>query len=85
MACHVKDGLLEVCFFKDLAALVINDFALLVHDIVIFKDLLTNFKVARFDLLLGRLNGTGHNLMLNGLVFFHAELIHDARNVIRTK
>lgn len=23
--------------------------------------------------------------MLNGLVFFHAELIHDARNVIRTK
>ena len=43
--------------FKDLSALVIDDFTLLVHDIIIFQDVLTNIKVACFDTFLCFLNG----------------------------
>ena len=54
---HRKDLVFHVFAFKDFSALVIDDFTLLVHDIIIFQDVLTNIKVACFDTFLCFLNG----------------------------
>ena len=79
---HREDVVLEVLARQDLAALAVHDFALLVHDVVVFEDVLADVEVARLDLLLRVLDGVRDELVLDGLVLFHAELIHDLRHAV---
>jgi len=63
----------------------VDDLALLVHDVVVFEQLLSDFEVVGFDPLLGVFNGLGHHAVLDGLAVFHAELVHEAFQAVRAK
>ena len=82
---HAHDGIAQGIGCQDLAALAVEDFTLLVHDIVIFQDVLTDFKVVAFDFLLGLFNGPGDHLGRNRFVFIHAQLIHELGNIVRAE
>ena len=51
---HVPDDIIDAFGIHDLAALIIDNLALIVHNIVIFNELLTNVVVTRFHLALRR-------------------------------
>ena len=49
---QVRDGLVDVVVGHDVDALVEDDLALVVHHVVVLKDLLADVEVARLDLFL---------------------------------
>ena len=57
---HFLDIAAQILLTQNLLALRINNLALLVHNIVIFQNVLTNAKVACFNLLLRVFNGLGY-------------------------
>ena len=52
LVAHVGDGGGDVARIHDLAALLVDDLALVVHHVVVFEELLADIVVARLDLLL---------------------------------
>ena len=60
----------------------VNNLTLLVHNIVILQDMLTNAEVTCFNLLLRIFDGLGNQAVFNRLIILHAQLIHDASNII---
>ena len=61
-------------------AVTVDDFALLVHDVVIFKQLFSDFEVMRLHLLLGIGDRSGDHAMFDWDAFLHAELEHQLRD-----
>ncbi len=82
---HSIDRLRDVLAIKNLIPERIDHFALFVHHIVIFEELLTNIEVHGFDFALSVFNGACEKRMLNIFPFFHAELAHDPRKAIGAK
>ena len=76
---HFRDVGLDVVSEKNLAALVVNNLSLLIHNIVILKNIFTNFKVAAFYLLLCALYCLGKHSGSQSF-FLHSEFIHNALN-----
>ena len=76
---HFRDVGLDVVSEKNLAALVVNNLSLLIHNIVILKNIFTNFKVAAFYLLLRALYRLGKHSGSQSF-FLHSEFIHNALN-----
>ena len=68
--------------FQQFAPHAVNFGPLLVHDIVILKEVFTNLKVVSFDLALGIFDGFGNHGVLNRLAFFHTQLRHDAGDTV---
>ena len=58
------------CAFQHLAALFVDDFALVVHHVVIFQHVLADFEVMAFHLLLRIFDVSGDDLRLDRLAFF---------------
>lgn len=56
---HLIDILAQILAVEHLAALIIDDIALLVHNIVVFQNALTGLEVAAFNGLLGLLDSAG--------------------------
>ena len=79
------DLLLQVFPVEDLAALGIDQVALLVHDVVIFQHALTRLEVAALHGLLGLLDRTGEHLGVQRRILFHLERVHHAHNTLRTE
>ena len=79
---HIHDALAKLLALQHLAALRVDDLTLLVHHIVVFEDVLSHIEIPRFHFLLRVLNGTGNQRMLDGLVLFHAQLVHDLRDAL---
>ena len=52
LGAHIGDRRRHVARVHDLAALLVDDLALIVHHVVVFEELLPDVVVARFDLLL---------------------------------
>ena len=82
---HFLNVAAQILLAQNLLALCINNLALLVHNIVIFQNVLTNAKVTCFHLLLGVFNGLGYQAVLDGLIILHAQLIHNACDIITAK
>ena len=82
---HFLNVAAQILLAQNLLALCINNLALLVHNIVIFQNVLTNAKVTCFHLLLGVFNGLGYQAVLNRLIILHTQLIHNASNIIAAK
>ena len=80
---HREDVVLEVLAHEDFAALAVHDLTLLIHDVVVLEDVLADVEIARLDLLLRVLDGIRDDLVLDGLVFLHAEFVHDLRDAVR--
>ena len=53
LAAHVRDGFRNVFGIHQFQALFVNHLALVVHDIVVFQQVLAQIKVSRLDLFLG--------------------------------
>ena len=81
---HAHDVLLQVFAEEHLAPLVIDDFTLLVHDVVVLKHVFTDFKVAAFHFFLRVFNGLGQHAGSDRLIL-HAELIHNALDPVSAK
>ncbi len=62
---HEKHLLMQVFAGKHVLALLVDKLALLIHYIVVFQHVFADFKVARFDLLLGGFDGLADHLHLN--------------------
>ena len=57
--------------------MLIDDLALLVHDVVVLEQLFADLEVVRFDLLLRVGDRPRDHAMLDRDAFFHAELEHE--------
>src|SRR5262249_39732856 len=66
-------------------ALLVNDLALVVGDIVIFQQLLTDIEVARFHLALRGLDRTRHDTGLDRFTFRHLQAVHDGAHTVARK
>jgi hypothetical protein len=53
---HVVDGVAHALLRHELLALLEHDLALVVHDVVVFQDVLADVEVARLDLRLAPLD-----------------------------
>ena len=79
------NALLQVLSVEHLPALLVDDLALRVHDIVVFQNALTRLIVAAFDRLLGVFNRTGENLCVDRGVFIDAECLHHVHDALRAE
>ena len=75
----------QVFLVQHLAAFLVDDFTLLVHNIVVFQDHLTDIEVPFFHPLLGIFNGTGHHLVFNRFILFQSQLIHHVLDPVAAK
>ena len=64
--------------FQKFPAQPVNGLALLVHDVVVFEQVLAGLEVLRFHGLLRRLDAFADHARLDGDAFFHAQLLHEA-------
>ncbi len=73
---HLKDPLFQAFSLYDFTPVAVDDFTLLIHDIVVFKDLFPDVEVVTFNSLLCRLDGPGNTRVLNWHILFPSEAIH---------
>ena len=59
------------------SAVLIDDFALLVHDVIVFEQLFADLEVVRFDLLLRVCDGARDHPVLDRNAFLHPQLEHE--------
>lgn len=82
---HVHDDFLDVVGFQNFAALLVDDFALLVHDVVVLENDFAQVEVVAFDAFLRRFDRTRDHFALDRLVFFEAETLHHVQHVVRAE
>ena len=75
---HVGDGLGQALAVHQLDALLEDDLALVVHDVVVLEEVLADVEVARLDLLLRLFERLVDPRMDDRLVFLEAELLQHA-------
>jgi hypothetical protein len=78
LGAHVLDHVADGVGIHDVGALLVDHLALIVHDVVIFDDLLADVVVARLDLLLGGLDRLGDPGRDDRLAVLEI-LVHQAR------
>ena len=69
------DELLLVDALHELPPQAVDSFALLVHDVVVFEDVLARLEVLRFDGLLRAFDSLGDHARFDGHALFHAEAL----------
>ncbi len=74
---HFHDVLLQIFTEQDLAALIVDDLSLLVHNVVVLQNVFTDLKVAAFNLFLSVFNGLGKHARSDRFIL-HAEPLHNA-------
>ena len=67
---------------EQLAAQRVDVLALLVHDVVVFEEVLSGAEVLRLDLLLRALDRLGDHAVLDGNAVFHPQPLHEAGDAI---
>ena len=82
---HGGDGVRYVLHFHQFNALFVDDLALVVHHIVIFEQVFTDFIVTLLYFLLCPFDGARHPRMENGLIFLHAEFLQQPVNAFGTE
>ena len=74
---HVADRIRDVAAFQELVALLVDDAALVVGDVVVLEKLLSDVEVARLDAVLRLGDRAVDDRMLDRLALGHLELLHD--------
>ena len=69
----------EIFTRENLITTHVNDFALLIHDLVVLQDVLADFTIALFYSCLGALNCFGNHLGLNCLVVWQCSAHHPTK------
>ena len=78
VADHFQDADLAIAPVQDLLAEAVNPLALVVHDLVVFEQVLADVEIAFFHLFLGGLDTARHHAAFDGLARLHAEAREDA-------
>ncbi|KGE03265.1 hypothetical protein HRUBRA_02213 [Pseudohaliea rubra DSM 19751] len=78
-----RDRVVDVGLIQQLVALLVDDLALVVGDIVVLEKLLANVEVAALNLALRLLDGVGDHAVLDGLALLHAQCLHKALDPVR--
>ena len=73
LADHVQHELLAIAAFQDPLPIAIDPLALLVHDLVVFQQVLADFEVPLFDLLLGAFDAAGDHVAFDRFALLHAQ------------
>ena len=71
--------------YEKLAPQSVDGLALLVHDVVVFEDVLAVAEVLAFNALLRAFDLPGDEARFDGNAFFHAEPLHDSGDAVRRK
>ena len=79
---HVLDRLADVARLEQLVALLVDDLALVVRDVVVLEQLLADVEVPRLDAVLGLRDRAVDDRMLDRLAFRHLEPLHDAAEAL---
>ena len=70
---HLEDQVAAVDAVENPLAVAVDALPLLVHHLVVFEQVLADFEVALFDLLLGAFDAAGDHPAFDRLAFLHAE------------
>ena len=79
---HVADVHAETFTDESMTALLVDDCTLLVHDVVVFKQVLTDAEVILLDLLLCVLDAASNHAVLNHLAILEAKAVHHSGNTL---
>ena len=79
---HVVEVDGETLAEQGVTALLVDDFTLGVHHVVVFEQVLTHAEVVLFDLLLCLLNLLGDHRVLDDFAFLQAHTVHDASDTL---
>ena len=82
---HLIDVLAQILAVEHLTALIIDDIALLVHNVVVFQDTLTGLEVAAFDGLLSLLDRAGEHLVVKRCILINTEGVHHVAHTLGAK
>ena len=82
---HVADRVGDVGRLEQFVALLVDDAALVVRDVVVFEQLLADVEVARLDARLRLRDRAVDDRMLDRLALGHLELLHDRRRAARRR
>ena len=82
---HGLDVLLKVFAVEHLLALLVDDLALDVHDVVVLKNAFPGLIVAALDGLLRVFDCAGENFRVDGCVLAEAEGVHHAEHALRAE
>ena len=82
---HVTDGFFQTVVGHHVAALLKHHFALHIHHVIIFDNILAHVEIARFDLLLRLLNRFVDHIRDQSLVLFHPDALHQGRHALATE
>ena len=72
----------EVLRIKNCVALLVDDFALVVGDVVVLQQLLAHVEVAGFDFALGAFDAAGDDAGFDGFTVGHFEAVHDGFDAV---
>jgi hypothetical protein len=71
--------------FEEFVTLLINHLALIVGDVVVLQQLLSNVEVAGFHLALRGLDGTRHDTGFDRLALRHLQPVHDGTHAVASE
>src|ERR1035437_8118044 len=81
----VHEAVAHVVVVDDFVAETVDDFALLVHHVVVFERAFALLEIMAFDAFLRLLDGTVKQTVLEFLAFFEAHLLHQFHNAVGTE
>ena len=67
----------QILRIQNIVTLLVNDFALVVGNIIVFQQLLANIEVTGFHFALRTLNAARHHASLNRFTLRHLQSVHD--------
>ena len=76
------NALLQILTVEHLPALLVDDLALGVHDVVVFQDVLSGLIVAALDGLLCVFDRAGEDLCVDGRILVDAERLHHVHDAL---
>src|SRR5437867_11968170 len=79
---QVRDLRLELLGLEDVVALLVDDLALVVGDVVVLEQLLADVEVARLDLALRAFQAARDDAGLDGLAVGHLQPLHDRLHAV---
>ena len=82
---HLQEAFPDLLTGQDLAALGVDHLTLLVHDIVVFDQMLADVEVVGLDLLLGIFDGPGDHAVGDGFSLLDLEHVHDLEHPLGTE
>ena len=82
---HTVDGRGKVLSVEHLLALLIDDAALGVHDVIVLQNIFTDLEIAAFDGFLGVFDCAGEHFRVDGRVLVDAEAVHHAHHALRAE